>query len=78
MDINSIVYDDTMVMIRKYKLRKAGKGTTIEVTIPREVFEREMRRLGIAPNKAHDEVDAIWRFNSFHGLYLSFEPKGGN
>ena len=74
MGVKEIVIDDNEVLIQKYKVRLAGRST-IEVTIPPVAFEREMRRLGVDPNKAHKEVDAIWRFNSFHGLHLSFKER---
>ena len=68
--------EDTEVIMKKYKIRREGRGKTVAVTIPYNVFEREMRRLGVNPNKAEDTTDAVWRYNSFHGLHLSFEPKG--
>ena len=61
---------------RKYKVRRTGyEGSTIETSIPREAFEREARRLGLSPEEAIEQVFAVWRYNNFHGLHLSFERK---
>lgn len=75
MENTSVTLDETEVIMQRYRIRRAGRGKTIEVTVPYNVFEREMRRLGVNPNEAEDDLDAVWRFNSFHGLHLSFEPK---
>lgn len=67
---------DEQVIIRKYKVRRTGKGKkTLETSIPREAFDREARKLGLLPEKAIDMLDAVWRYNSFDGLHLSFERK---
>jgi hypothetical protein len=72
----TIHLDDKKVIIKKYRVRATGKqGATLETSIPREVFEREARRLGLSVEEALDKLAAVWRFNSFRGLHLSFEPK---
>ena len=71
-----IEIDAKNVLIRKYAIRRTGhKGSSLETTIPREVFEREARRLNMLPEEAIEKLDAVWRFNSFHGLHLNFELK---
>jgi hypothetical protein len=71
----TIHIDDKKVIIKKYRVRTTGKqGSTLETSIPREAFEREARRLGLHSNEALKKLVAVWRFNSFHGLHLSFEP----
>lgn len=68
--------DDSNVIIKRYKIRRSGKGSvSIETTIPREVFERDARKLGMDPEKAIERLAAVWRYNSFNGLHLSFEPR---
>lgn len=68
--------DDKNVIIKRYKIRHAGrKGSSIETTIPKEVFEREVRRLGLNLDDAVDKLEAVWRYNSFQGLHLTLEPK---
>jgi len=34
----------------------------------------EARRFGLTVEKALKRLVAVWRFDSFHGLLLSFEP----
>jgi len=67
--------DDVNLIIKRYKVRRSRPGTSLETTIPREVFAREARRLGLDPETAAEEVFAVWRYNSFEGLHLSFEKK---
>lgn len=74
-----IKIDDKDVIIKRYKIRPTGKqGATLETSIPREVFEREARRLGLTVREALEKLEAVWRFNNFRGLHLSFEKKGEN
>lgn len=62
--------------MKKYKLRRAGaQRATIEITLPKEVVEREARRLGITEEKAVEKLLGVWKYNDFHGAHLSFEPK---
>jgi len=71
----TIHIDDKKVIIKKYRVRTTGKqGSTLETSIPKEVFEREARRFGLTVEKALEILVAVWRFDSFHGLLLSFEP----
>ena len=68
--------DDKKLIIKKYKIRATGKeGSTLETSIPREVFEREARQLNMTSEEAIKKLMAVWRFNSFRGLHLSFELK---
>lgn len=68
--------NDSEVIIKRYSVRRTGrKGRSLETTIPREVFEREARKQNMNPREALKKLDAVWRFNSFKGLHLSFEPK---
>jgi len=71
----TIHIDDRKVIIKRYRVRTTGnQGSTLETSIPREAFEREVRRLGLSFEEALQKLVAVWRFNSFHGLHLSFEP----
>ena len=71
----TIHIDDKKVIIKKYRVRSTGKqGATLETSIPKEVFEREARRLNLSLEDALQKLVAVWRFNSFRGLHLSFEP----
>jgi len=72
----TIQISDQDVIIKRYKVRLTGRfGSTIETTVPREVFEREARRLGLTVIEALEELVAVWRYDSFDGLHLTFEPK---
>jgi hypothetical protein len=67
---------DEDVIIKRYKVRLTGRfGSSIETTVPKEVFEREARRLGLTVREALEKLVAVWRFDSFKGLRLTFEPK---
>jgi hypothetical protein len=69
--------DDRNLILKRYRIRVTGKnGRTIETSIPREVFEREARCQGLTLQEALEKLQAVWRYNSFRGLHLSFEPKG--
>lgn len=72
-----ILFDpkDTNLIIKRYKLRPTGdQGRTIETSIPREVVEREARRHGLTLSEALKKLVAVWRYDSFAGLFLCFEP----
>jgi hypothetical protein len=76
MEKQYIKLSDEEVIIRRYKIRATGnQNASIETTIPREAFEREARRQGMTIKEALRDLTAVWRFNSFRGLHLSFEPK---
>lgn len=74
-----IELNEKEILKKTYKVRSTGKnGATLETSIPREVFEREARRLGFTVEEALKKLVAVWRYNSFRGLHLSFEPRGAN
>lgn len=76
---NSICIADAEVLIKRYKVRGTGKAkSTIETTIPKEAFDREMRRLGLSPKEAIGRILAVWRYNDFQGLHLCFELREKN
>jgi hypothetical protein len=76
MENQTIQLNDQKVIIKRYKVRSVGKQkASIETTIPKEVFEREARRCGMTTQQALTDLVAVWRFNSFRGLHLSFEKK---
>ena len=68
--------DDKEVIIKRYQIRPTGReGSTLETSIPKEAFEREARRLDLTVEEAVEKLEAVWRYNNFRGLHLSFEPK---
>ena len=67
--------DDPNLIKRTYRVRITGAdGASIETTIPREVFEREARKKGMTVKEGIKKLRAVWRYNSFEGLHLNFEP----
>ena len=65
---------DPDLFVKSYKLRKTGAGgKSIEITLPQEVFRREMRRLGLSKDEALKMLTAVWHYGTFKGIYLSFE-----
>jgi hypothetical protein len=76
MENETITLSDKKVIMRRYKIRSVGnQKASIETTIPREAFEREARKVGMTTQEALNQLVAVWRFNSFKGLHLSFEKK---
>jgi len=75
--VRIIKLDEDNVIIKRYKIRSTGKlGATLETSLPKEAFEREARRIGLTFEEALEKLVAVWRFNDFRGLLLSFElPK---
>jgi len=79
MEKRTINLSDEELIIKRYKIRATGsQNASIETTIPREAFEREARRQGMTTEEALRNLTAVWRFNSFRGLHLSFENKTPN
>jgi hypothetical protein len=65
---------DENILKKSYKVRVQGaKRRSIVITIPREFFEREVRRLGLTFEEAIETLRAVWRYNSSSELRLSFE-----
>ena len=74
MENQTIRLEDNELYIKKYKIRATGNQTaSIETTIPKEAFEREARRKGMTLKEALKKLTAVWRYNNFRGLHLSFE-----
>lgn len=66
---------DEELFIKSYKVRRSAKDRhSIQTTVPIEAFEREARRHKMSFEEALKKLEAVWRFNNFHGLHLSFEP----
>jgi len=76
MEEKIIIHPDHVIK-KTYKVRQTGRhGSSLETTIPREAFEREARRRGMTVEEAVKKLKAVWWFNNFNGLHLSFEEKG--
>jgi len=72
-----IIIDSSKVLSRRYSLRKSRGGTytAFEITVPKEVVEREARRLGITLDELLENYEVECLFNDFHGLHYRFVPK---
>ena len=71
----TIEIDDRKVIIKRYRIRPTGKNaSSLETCIPKEAFERELRKLGLTYEQGIEQLEAVWRFDSFRGLHFSFEP----
>jgi len=76
MENQIIELKDGEVIIKRYKIRSTGnQNASIETTIPKEAFEREARRQNMTVESAIRNLAAVWRFNSFQGLHLTFEKR---
>lgn len=77
--MEKIVVTEKDALKKRYKLRRTGRQwLSWETTIPREVIEREARRLGIPLDEFEKRFEAEWLFDNFRGLHLILVPKGGD
>ena len=58
-----------------YKMRMAGRGNAVEVTIPLLVIEREARKNGLTVTEFVKGFRAIAHFDSFEGIYYTFKEE---
>lgn len=66
---------DEDLFIKSYKMRRSAKNRhSVQTTVPIEAFEREARRYKMTFEEALEKLRAVWRYNEFRGLHLSFEP----
>ena len=66
---------DEELFIKTYKVRQPAKDRhSIQTTVPIEAFERDARRHKMTFQEALEKLRAVWRYNKFDGLHLSFEP----
>ena len=68
-----VVIDLMETLETRYKLRLVGK--TVEVTIPRLPMERDARVLGLSTKEFMNRYAAVWHYDGFPGLYLTFQEK---
>jgi hypothetical protein len=68
-----VVIDLMETLEKKYKFRLVGK--TVEVSIPRLPMERDARLLGLSIKEFMNRYAAVWHYDGFPGLYLTFQEK---
>lgn len=67
---------DKRILRRRYNLRRPSRTCfSWEVTVPREVVEREARLLNVRIENVEEDLEAEWRFNGFNGLHMVLVPK---
>jgi len=77
--MKKIIVTDKCALKKRYSLRRTGRRwLSWETTIPREVIEREARRLGISLTEFEKRFEVEWLFDNFAGLHLVLVPKGGS
>jgi len=61
---------------RTYEMNTVGRdGKTTTVAIPRDVIKRKAEEKGLTPKKFIDTHRVVAAYNSFDGVFLSFEEK---
>jgi hypothetical protein len=71
-----IELNDKELFIKSYRVRRPAQNRhSIQTTVPIEAFEREARRHKMTFEEALEKLEAVWRYNKFRGLHLSFEPR---
>lgn len=61
---------------RTYEMNAVGRdGKTTTVAIPRDVLKRKAEEKGLTPKQFIDTHRVIAVYNSFDGVFLSFEEK---
>ena len=58
---------------RPYKIREVGPGS-VEVTLPKQVVEKEARRHGLTVAEFVEKFRAVAYYDAFEGVYYRFEP----
>lgn len=73
---HTIFIDDKKIFMKEYTVRATGnQAATLITTIPKIVFMRAARKHGLTYKEALKKLVASWKFDSFEGLYLTFELK---
>ena len=62
---------------KSYKMRRVGRGrSTLEVSIPVHIVEREAKKVDLPVNKFLEQYRAEWLFNDFGGAFVRFVREG--
>jgi hypothetical protein len=69
-----VVIDISNALRKEYNLRPTGTNS-FETTIPVEPLKREARKLGMPLEEFIGRYEAVWHFDGFPGLYLTFQEK---
>ena len=79
MEPQQILVEPREALSCRYRVRRAGTGHTIEVSLPKVVVEREARKLDLSPEDFMEEYEIEWLYGNFDGLHARFirRTKGG-
>ena len=60
---------------KRYKIRRVGREySTLEVSIPPHIIEREADNIGLSVNEFLEQYRAEWLFDNFSGAFVRFVP----
>ena len=63
---------------KTYQMQAVGiDDNTIRTSVPKQIVEREARRLDIGIKEFIENYRVVWLFNGFPGAWAMFEPKKG-
>jgi hypothetical protein len=69
-----VVINISNALRKEYNLRPTS-ANSFETTIPVEPLKREARKLSIALEEFIERYEAVWHYDGFPGLYLTFQEK---
>jgi len=70
------IMDEHKSYIKVYRMQATGAdGDTVRVSVPREVVEKEARRLGLSIKQFVSHYRIQWLFNGFEGAWARFVPR---
>ena len=72
--LDEIVINLKDALTKRYSIRLAGTGRTIEASLPREVIEREAKRLGLTIGEFLEKYEIEWLYDSMPGFHAIFRP----
>jgi hypothetical protein len=74
--MDKLTIDFNNALARRYALRRIDSNKRAwEATIPREIVEREARRLGITIEELEETYELECLFDDFHGIHYRFIEK---
>lgn len=75
MTTNRIIIFPDEAIARRYAIRKAGKGITLESSLPYDAIAREARKRGLEVNDFIEKYEAEFLYNDFGGMHIRFVSK---
>lgn len=70
------IVDDKQSYIKVYRMQATGAdGDTVRVSVPREIVEKEARRLDLSIKEFAKHYRIQWLYNGFEGAWAKFISK---